>query len=242
MSAKRREFIKQVSLGGGLLTLGSSFFTPANATDIKKTSAGTNSLAEEHQLAPLPYNYDALEPVIDAETLRLHHGKHHAAYVNGLNKAEKMLAEARQSGDFNLIKHWERELAFHGSGHILHALFWTNLIPNGSLLEGRLAEAINAEFGTFDKFKAQMIAATNTVEGSGWGILAYQTIFKKLTILQTEKHQDLTLWGAIPLLVIDVWEHAYYLKYQNRRNEFIENVFKIIHWKEVAHRYEQVIS
>lgn len=242
MTTKRREFIKQVSLGSGLLTLGSSLFNSTQATDVQKANAATSALAGEHLLPPLPYDYPALEPIIDAETLRLHHGKHHAAYVNGLNKAEKMLAEARQTGDFNLIKHWERELAFHGSGHILHSLFWTNLIPNGSPLEGQFAAALNAEFGSFDKFKAQMIAATNTVEGSGWGILAYQTVFKKLTILQAEKHQDLTTWGAIPLLVIDVWEHAYYLKYQNRRQEFIENIFKIIHWQEVAHRYEQAIS
>ncbi len=163
--------------------------------------------------------------------------------MKGLNNAETKLKEARQANDFGLIKHWERELAFHGSGHILHTIFWENLSPDGGgKPDGKLAKAIDAEFGSFDAFKAQMIAATKSVEGSGWGVFAYHVPFKKLVILQAEKHQNLTQWGAIPLLVIDVWEHAYYLKYQNRRAEFVTNVFNIINWKDVAGKFEEALD
>lgn len=240
MPSRRREFLKQVGIGSGALFLGSALSTAPVFPDDKKNIQSTPVAAGAHQLAELPYSFNALEPVIDEQTLRLHHGKHHAAYVNGLNKAEQMLAEAREKGDFALVKHWEREVAFHGSGHILHAIFWQNLSPQGGgEPAGPLAAAIEQDFGSFAKFKAQMIAATNAVEASGWGVLAYQTVFQKLVILQAEKHQDLTVWGAIPLLVIDVWEHAYYLKYQNRRAEFVENIFKIINWKDVDARFQK---
>ena len=235
MSSNRREFLKQAGIGGGVLLFGNGMAAAAAGMgkEGQPIEAGT------HQLAPLPYDYNALEPVIDEQTLRLHHGKHHAAYVKGLNTAEVKLKEARAANDFSLIKHWERELAFHGSGHILHEMFWQNLSPKGGTLAGKLAKAIDAEFGSFDAFKAQMMAATNAVEASGWGVFAYHGPFKKLVILQAEKHQDLTIWGAIPLLVIDVWEHAYYLKYQNRRSDFVTAIFDIINWKDVAGRFEE---
>jgi Fe-Mn family superoxide dismutase len=191
-----------------------------------------------HELPKLPYAYNALEPVIDEQTMRLHHDVHHAAYVKGLNLAEEKIAEARKSGDYGLIKHWERELAFHGSGHVLHVLFWTNLSPKGGgEPTGKLAEAIKQEWGSFDGFKKEFSAAANAVEGSGWGILTYNVPLKQLAILQVEKHQDLNQWGAVPLLVADVWEHAYYLKYQNKRGEYVDNLFKIFDWKEVEKRF-----
>lgn len=238
MSSSRRKFLKQAGIGGGALLFGNGIAAAAGmGKEGKPIEAGA------HQLAPLPYDYNALEPVIDEQTLRLHHGKHHAAYVKGLNTAEIKLKEARAANDFALIKHWERELAFHGSGHILHAIFWENLSPKGGgKPDGKLAQDIDAEFGSFDAFKAQMIAATNAVEASGWGVFAYHVPFKKLVILQAEKHQDLTIWGAIPLLVIDVWEHAYYLKYQNRRSDFVTAIFDIINWKDVGARFEQAMK
>ncbi len=240
MSTRRREFLKHIGIGSSALFFGSTLSSASEFSDDKKNIQTTPVVAGVHQLPELPYPYNALEPVIDEQTLRLHHGKHHAAYVSGLNKAEQALAEAREKSDFALVKHWEREVAFHGSGHILHAIFWQNLSPQGGgEPAGPLAAAIQRDFGTFAKFKAQMIAATNAVEASGWGVLAYQTVFQKLVILQAEKHQDLTVWGAIPLLVIDVWEHAYYLKYQNRRAEFVENIFKIINWKDVDARFQK---
>ena len=238
MTNDRRHFMRQMGLGlGGLLV--ADGFSHASSTPTSILSEGV----ENHVLPELPYAYNALEPVIDEQTLRLHHDKHHAGYVKGLIQAEEKLAEARVAGDYTLIKHWEREVAFHGSGHILHSIYWTNLSPNaGGNPSGALARAIDRAFGDLDKFKQHMMAATKSVEGSGWGVLAYQPIFEKLVILQAEKHQDLTQWGALPLLVIDVWEHAYYLKYQNRRTDYVTNVFKIINWEDVTTRFEHVMT
>ena len=198
-----------------------------------------------HELPPLPYAYDALEPYIDEQTMRLHHDIHHAGYVAGLNNAETKLAEARANGDFGLVKHWEREAAFHGSGHLLHAIFWPNMIATDKAQaapQGDLAKAIEKDFGSYDAFKAQFIAASIAVEGSGWGILAYRPVDDSLVVLTAEKHQNLTQWGVIPLLVLDVWEHAYYLKYQNKRAEYVKNFFHIINWDDVADRYAKARS
>jgi Fe-Mn family superoxide dismutase len=198
-----------------------------------------------HVLPPLPYPYDALEPYIDEQTMRLHHDIHHAGYVKGLNNAEAKLAAARAAGDFSLVKHWSREAAFHGSGHLLHSLFWPNMISASEAKpapEGALAEAIDRDFGSFEAFTAQFIAASTVVEGSGWGILAYRPDDDSLVVLTAEKHQNLTQWGVIPLLVLDVWEHAYYLKYQNRRGEYVKSFFKVINWDDVAARYENALS
>lgn len=192
----------------------------------------------KHQLPALPYEYNALEPHMDEATVRLHHDKHHQAYVDGLNKAEDQLAEARAKGDFGLVKHWEKELAFHGSGHILHTLYWENMTPNGGgEPTGEIAKQITQDFGSFDSFKKQFSAAAGAVEGSGWAILVWVPSFNKLEILQVEKHQNLTQWGAIPLLTIDVWEHAYYLKYQNKRADFIAAWWKLVNWADVEKRF-----
>lgn len=196
----------------------------------------------KHELPPLPYAYNALEPHIDEQTLHFHHDMHHKAYVDGLNKAEDELEKARQSGDFALIKHWSREAAFHGAGHILHTQFWENMSPNGGgEPAGALAIAIQRDFGSFAAFRAQMQAATVAVEGSGWGVLGYNVAFDRLVVLQAEKHQDLTQWAVLPLLVIDAWEHAYYLKYQNKRADFVKAVFNVINWHDVAARYERAL-
>ncbi len=231
---ERREFFR-VAAAGGLLATG-MLGPPMAQADPERRGVEIGA----HELPPLPYPYDALEPVIDEETMRLHHDKHHAAYVRGLNEAERLLAEARASGDFTYIKHLEREVAFHGSGHILHSIFWENLSPRGGgVPKGRLMTAITRRYGSFDAFKAQLSAATKAVEGSGWGVLAWVPMFSTLEVLQAEKHQDLTQWGAIPLLVIDVWEHAYYLKYQNRRGEYVDKICEVINWKDVSERFER---
>ncbi|KOA21489.1 superoxide dismutase [Clostridium homopropionicum DSM 5847] len=188
-------------------------------------------------LPQLPYSYNALEPYYDEETVKIHHDKHHQAYVDGLNKAETKLKEARESGDFALIKHWERELAFNGAGHILHTLFWENMIGNGSQPSGKILEKITENFGDIETFKKQFSAAAAAVEGSGWCVLVWIPKFEKLEILQVEKHQDLTIWGSVPLLILDVWEHAYYLKYQNRRADFISAWWNIVNWDVVNERY-----
>ncbi len=196
-----------------------------------------------HELPQLPYAYNALEPHIDEQTMRLHHDKHHQTYVDGLNKAEAKLAEARQSGDFALIQHWQRQAAFHGAGHYLHSIFWPNMAGEGQggggQPSGGLAAKIESDFGGFEAFKAQFQAAAVAVEGNGWGMLAYRKDDDKLIILMAENHQKLTQWVVEPLLVLDVWEHAYYLKYQNKRADYVKAFFNVINWTNVAERYEQ---
>ena len=192
-----------------------------------------------YQLPELPYATNALEPYYDEATVKLHHDAHHKAYVDGLNNAEGKQAEARDKGDFALIKHWERELAFHGSGHLLHSLFWQNMCSGGGgSAQGILAERITKDFGSFDNFKKQFSAAAVAVEGSGWALLVWSPNFAKLEILQAEKHQNLTQWGVIPLLTVDVWEHAYYLKYQNKRASWVEAWWNLVNWEDVLKRFE----
>lgn len=193
-----------------------------------------------HELPPLPYEYNALEPHIDEQTMRLHHDKHHLAYVNGLNNAETKLKEAREKGDYALVKHWEREAAFHGAGHYLHCVFWENMSPKGGgEPSGELADAIASQFGSFANFIAHFKAAGAAVEGSGWVLLTKNSVTKQLDILTAEKHQDLSQWVNVPLLVCDVWEHAYYLKYQNNRAGYLEAFTKVINWQDVAKRLKQ---
>ncbi|NLZ39471.1 MAG: superoxide dismutase [Firmicutes bacterium] len=190
-----------------------------------------------YKLPELPYAYDALEPYYDEETVRLHHSIHHKGYVDGLNNAVAKLAEARAAGDYSLIKHWERELAFHGSGHVLHSIFWENMSPSGGgAPQGALAQQINQDFGSFEAFKKHFNAATVAVEGSGWGLLVWNPYAAKLDIMTTEKHQNLSIWGVTPLLACDVWEHAYYLKYQNKRAAWVEAWWNLVNWHDVEAR------
>tara|TARA_Y100000310_G_scaffold279945_1_gene299381 strand:+ start:64 stop:654 length:591 start_codon:yes stop_codon:yes gene_type:complete len=192
----------------------------------------------EFTLPELPYAYDALEPHYDTKTLEIHHTKHHAGYVKGLNNAIAKLAEARDTSNYSLIKHWERELSFHGAGHKLHSLFWQNMRPGkeDNKPSEELLAKITKWFGSFEKFTEQFIAATASIEGSGWGALVHCRQSDALTVLQVENHQKLLLPGLNPILVCDVWEHAYYLKYQNRRKEWVQNFMKLINWDEVERR------
>ena len=234
MSISRRSFLR--SAGAGIVAspafaaLGTAYAMPVNESG-------------EFELPPLPYAYNALEPHIDEQTMRLHHDVHHAGYVNGFNNALAKLAEVRATGDASLIKHWSRELAFHGSGHFLHSIFWNNMTPNGGgQPPSKLAEAIARDFGGLEAFKTNFTSAAGAVEGSGWAILGYHSAADRLLILQTEKHQDLTVQGIVPLLVVDVWEHAYYLKYRNKRGDYLNAFLNVINWKDVADRYESVVA
>lgn len=191
-----------------------------------------------HELPPLPYAYDALEPHYDKETLTLHHDKHHAAYVTGLNTAEEKVQAMLKSGDYANARSVDNDLAFHGSGHILHTIFWNNMKPGGGgAPSGELAEAINRSFGNYDSFKNLFLATSNAIQGSGWGVLAYRKFDDTLVILGAEKHENITQWGVQPILVLDVWEHAYYLKYQNRRPEWTSAFMEhLVNWDDVAKR------
>ncbi|WP_286229040.1 superoxide dismutase [Neobacillus mesonae] len=193
-----------------------------------------------HSLPDLPYDYNALEPYISEEIMRLHHDNHHRAYVNGLNKAELELKKARESNDFSLVKHWSRELSFHGSGHYLHSIFWRNMSPNGGgKPQGILNIEIENYFGSFDAFKKHFSECAKQVEGGGWALLVWSPKARHLEVLQTERHMLLTQWDTIPLLVLDVWEHAYYLQYKNKRSEYVDNWWNIVNWHEVEMRLEK---
>jgi len=194
----------------------------------------------EYVLPALPYAYEALEPYIDEQTMRLHHDIHHNGYVKGLNKATAMVKEASEKDDFGLIKHWERELAFHGSGHFLHSIFWNNMGSKQGQRSATLEKQIVKDFGSFDQFKNLYFSASKSVEGSGWGILAYQAYADKLVVLQAEKHQNQSQWISYPILVVDVWEHAYYLKYQNKRGDYVNAFFEVINWEDVSKRLEDL--
>ncbi|WP_099362670.1 superoxide dismutase [Fredinandcohnia onubensis] len=194
----------------------------------------------QHTLPPLPYDYDALEPYISKEIMRLHHDKHHKSYVEGLNKAEKMMEKARDTGDYELLKHWEREAAFNGSGHYLHTIFWEVMKPKGGGMPGReLLRQINRDFGSFEVFKRHFSEAANKVEGVGWAILVWSPRAGRLEILQSERHQLMTQWDTIPLLVLDVWEHAYYLQYKNVRADYVKNWWNIVNWDQVERRFKE---
>lgn len=196
-----------------------------------------------HKLPPLPYAYNALEPVIGDETLRIHHNRHHKAYVDGLNRAELYLVEARKTNNMEYIKYWENELAFNGSGHILHSIYWTIMAPPGTGGQpgSNTIRHVNQYFGSINEMKNQFIQAAEKVEGSGWGILTWQPSWGRMEILQAEKHQNLTQWSGIPLLVCDVWEHAYYLDYQNKRPDYVNAWWGLINWAEVEKRLADAI-
>jgi len=220
------------AVAGSTLAFGKELLMPATnpAFDQAAFKDGAYVLPE------LPYDYNALEPLYDEATLRLHHDKHHAAYVAGLNANLQKLAAARKDGAYADVKALSRNVAFHGSGHVLHTLFWHSMTPGGAKPDGAFAQACVESFGSVEAMQAQFAAATKDVEASGWGVLAYEPLAGKLLVLQAERHQDLTVWGVTPLLVCDVWEHAYYLKYQNRRPEWVDAFMKLANWNFAAQR------
>jgi len=241
MRTTRRDFIQTGTLAAAAsLVLPYTGFAGASGLEQNGPASFAINAAGEYTLPPLPYAYDALEPHIDAETMRLHHDIHHNGYVKGLNAALKSMADARAAGDYSLIDRLAQKAAFHGSGHILHTIFWqnmTNPADSGSPA-GELKQQIVKDFGSQNAFEQQFRATASKVEGSGWGVLAWEPLGRRLVVLQAEKHQNLTQWGTVPLLVVDVWEHAYYLKYQNKRGDYVANFMKVINWEDVEERFE----
>lgn len=192
-----------------------------------------------YTLPPLSYAYNALEPIYDEATLTLHHTKHHQGYVDGANAAQKKLEEMRISEDFSNFKAIAKALAFNVAGHQLHALFWENLAPENQTgnISVELESKIIKDFGSINILKKEFSAAAIQTEGSGWAMLSIRESDNTLVVTQIEKHQDLNQAQLKPLLVCDVWEHAYYLKYQNRRAEWVENFWKIVNWNTVSTRF-----
>jgi superoxide dismutase, Fe-Mn family len=237
----------QPSPGGGRPRPGRTGSRAGASALLTAEELGYDAEKGRYTLPDLPYDHDALEPAIDAQTMQIHHGKHHQGYVNGLNKALDELEKIRSGdGDAGLIKHWSRELSFHGSGHVNHALFWQTMAPTGNggggEPSGPIARLINRDFGGFDGFKTHFTAASNAVEGSGWGWLVYEPTAARLMIIQGEKQQDMMMTGVVPLLGIDVWEHAYYLKYQNNRGDYVKAFFDIINWSKVNELLQRAMS
>ena len=192
----------------------------------------------QYTLPDLPYDFGALEPHYSAEVLELHHDKHHAAYVKGANDTLEKLAAARDTGEFESIVGLQKTMAFNLSGHILHSIFWTNLSPDGGdKPEGDLADVIVESFGSFDGFKGQLTAATTTVQGSGWGVLAYDPMGGRLFVEQVYDHQGNIGQSAAPLLVFDAWEHAFYLQYKNVKADYVDALWNIVDWANVADRF-----
>jgi len=194
-----------------------------------------------YKLPELPYAYDALEPHISARIMELHHDKHHAAYVAGANKALDKIAEARAKDKLASIAALERNLAFNLSGHVLHSLFWTCMDPHGGGRPDRgLATAIDRDFGSFDAFKHQLTEASATVMGSGWGAMVWEPVGRRLLVTQIEDHQSNVVEGGVPVMVLDAWEHAYYLQYENRKAEYFEAIWNVWNWPAIARRLERV--
>ncbi|KAA9135062.1 superoxide dismutase [Microbacterium caowuchunii] len=192
----------------------------------------------KYTLPELPYDYAALEPSISATIMELHHSKHHQTYVNGANAALEQLAEARDSGNFANLNRLEKDLSFNLGGHTNHSIFWTNLSPNGGdKPTGDLEAAITDQFGSFDKFQAQFTAAALGVQGSGWAGLFWDSIGQNLIIQQMFDQQSQIAAATVPLLLLDVWEHAYYLDYKNVRADYVKAFWNIANWENVQSRF-----
>jgi len=191
-----------------------------------------------YTLPDLPYDPAALEPHYSGEIVELHHGKHHAAYVKGVNDTLEKLAAAREKQDFANLPSLEKSLAFHLSGHVLHSIFWTNMSPDGGgRPDGDFGSAIDEHFGNFDAFQAQLSEATTSIQGIGWGALSWEPSGKRLIVEQVYDHQGNTGSGAVPLLVIDAWEHAFYLQYKNVKADWVKAFWNIVNWPDVAGRF-----
>jgi Fe-Mn family superoxide dismutase len=193
----------------------------------------------DYTLPELPYDYSALEPSISGTIMELHHSKHHQTYVTGANTALAQLAEARDSGELANVNKLEKDLAFNLGGHVNHSIFWTNMSPNGGdKPTGELAAAIDENFGSFDKFVAHFTATALGVQGSGWSVLAWDSIGQRLIIVQLFDQQGNLPAGIVPVLMLDVWEHAYYLDYKNVRADYVKAFWAITNWENVQQRFE----
>ena len=231
----RKNFIKNAAI------IGSSSLLPANSVFAAGLQqSGMDKLIDQDgnfDLQQLPYAETFLEPAMDQETVHLHYTFHHGDAVKAANKDLQMIRKALDENNVETVDYWTKKLSYHLSSHILHTIFWTNLTNRKSDPKGALLKQIEKDFGSFDKLKLLIAKTSKGVDGNGWGILGYHPSTQKLTVLQCENHEKLTQWGVIPVLVIDVWEHSYYLKYRNRRAEFVDNLFSIVNWDNVADRF-----
>lgn len=195
---------------------------------------------KQYSLPELPYGYKDLEPHISEEQLTIHHQKHHAAYVKGANSIFEKLEKAREESADLDMKATLKELSFHIGGHVLHSLFWQNMAPGsrggGGEPEGKIAELIDGEFGSFDRFKKEFTQAAISIEGSGWAALALDGKTMRPVIMQIEKHNLNTYPNFKILMVLDFWEHAYYIDHKNEKTKFVDAFWNVANWSEVNSR------
>ena len=232
----RKDFLQNslILSGASLLPNNSVFSASVTEGGIDKLTDANGNFA----LQALPYAENFLEPYMDAETTHLHYTFHHGGAVKAANTDLKKIREAIDASNFETVDYWTKKLSFHFSSHVLHSIFWTNLTNKKTEPTGELLKRIEKSFGSYEKLKNYIAATSKNVDGNGWGILGYQPYSDSLTVLQCENHEKLTQWGVIPLLVIDVWEHAYYLKYKNKRADFVDALFNVINWENVAMRLD----
>ena len=237
----RRDLLGAAAVVGGWMLMGSDVAS-AQTTQGGAPAGGAGAAGGEgpYLLPPLPYGYADLEPHIDAQTVKLHHDLHHAGYVRAANAALLDLQAARAEGGTALarLRALTQTLEFNLSGHILHTIFWQNMKKDGGgepKADSEIGTLLRRDFGSIAAFEAHFKAATVQVEASGWGVLAYEPLADRVLVLQVEKHQNSLTW-AVPVLACDVWEHAYYLKYQNRRSEYIAAFMNVINWDDVDQR------
>jgi Fe-Mn family superoxide dismutase len=236
------------AIGGTLAGAGLLANSALMADDVRAVYNPIKALLKEsfsngsYTLPKLPYAYDALEPHIDAETMKLHHDFHHQGYVNGLNNTLKALADLRAGGgvmNADLLTGLEEALSFNGSGHLLHSTFWAIMSgKGGGEAGGAVGGAIARQFGSFSAFQAQFSGAAVSVKGSGWAVLAYEPIGDQLVVLQVKQHDLQTIFLVVPLLPLDVWEHAYYLKYKNKRADYVKAWWNVVNWPAVDAAYQ----
>jgi len=193
----------------------------------------------KYTLPELPYDFGALEPHISGQIMELHHGKHHATYVKSANEVLEQFDQTRSKGDLSRIPSLEKALAFNLSGHILHSILWMNLMPKGGgQPEGDLRAALDRDFGGFDPFKKQLTQVASSIMGSGWAALVWEPVGGRLLTTQIYDHQSNLSQGGVPLMVIDAWEHAYYLQYKNQKTAFFDAVWNLWNWRDINQRFD----
>ena len=230
----RKDFLKSGALvgAGTLLNTNNAFAKNLTSNPIDKLVDANGNYIQQ----ALPYSENFLEPGMDAETMHLHYTFHHGGAVKAANKDLAMIKKALDENNLETVDYWTKKLSYHFSSHVLHSIFWTNLTNKSTTPQGDLLKRIDKDFGSYDKLKIYLSKTSKDVDGNGWGILGYQPYSNKLVILQCENHEKLTQWGVVPLLVVDVWEHAYYLKYKNKRADFVDTMLQIVNWDNVADR------
>lgn len=232
---RKQFFQNSLILGGATILPGNSLFAVGvNENGIDKLVDKDGNFTQHS----LPYAEDFLEPYMDAETMKLHYTFHHGGAVKAANNDLKKIREALDNNSLETVDFWTKKLAFHFSSHVLHSIYWTNLTNKQNSPSGELQKRIEKNFGSYDKLKTYIATTSKNIDGNGWGILGYQPYSDSLTVLQCENHEKLTQWGVVPILVIDVWEHAYYLKYKNKRADFVDAIFNLINWDNVSQRLD----